>query len=228
MVSPQIANYLHSVGMWARAQTFPLCEGSGSETSHDRACSLMWKPYDLFTDILLVPLDFAAITHSLVGFTPKAKDIRFDCVCSNYITLCLFRGAASLYITCLSVAVFFFSGPWSSPPQDQISSKNTSLQYVQLQELANDDVVRLTATLPTYLIQEFCSYSQSPHTPTTAIERGVATSLVKCILAELPEATVNRRPGSISLLSKFGCKFDISQSHEKVFMGNPPEESVVS
>lgn len=171
-----------------------------------------------------MPLDFVPITHSLVGFMPKAKEIRFGCVCSNYITLCLSRGAASLYITCLSV-FFFFSGPWSFPPQDQISSENTSLQYVQLQELA-DDVVsgwqQHSQLLPDPRVLQLLS--KRPHTPTTAIERGVATSLVKCILAELPEANVNR---SISFLSKFGCKFHIPQSHEKVFVGNPPEESVV-
>ena len=50
----------------------------------------------VFTDILLVPLDFAAITHSLVGFTPMAKEIEFGCVCG--VDLVVYAATRSLFV----------------------------------------------------------------------------------------------------------------------------------
>ena len=64
-------------------------------------------------------------------------------------------------------------------------------QYVQLQNLAD----HLTSgcqhhlqLLPDPTVGQLLS--QSPHTPTTAIERRVATSLVKRMLAESPEENI--------------------------------------
>ena len=64
-------------------------------------------------------------------------------------------------------------------------------QYVQLQNLAD----HLTSgcqhhlqLLPDPTVGQLLS--QSPHTPTTAIERRIATSLVKRMLAESPEENI--------------------------------------
>ena len=61
-------------------------------------------------------------------------------------------------------------------------------QYVQLQNLA--DHLASGCQQHLHLTQVGQLFSQSPHTPTTAIERRVVTSLVKCMLAESPEEKI--------------------------------------